>query len=128
MGGPPSRDAIQGGRGWPCSGGGCGGDCNLWRPPPATRHYLAGGSARTRGLREQVGVLSQAVAGALDLHDHGVVEQPVQQRGGDDGVAEHWGMPQNLIDESLKSECLTRNTRSTASGLRSVIANQPDPR
>jgi hypothetical protein len=58
----------------------------------------------------------------------GAVDDAVQDRITDGRVAEHWGMPQNLIDESLKSECLTRNTRSTASGLRSVIANQPDPR
>jgi hypothetical protein len=31
---------------------------------------------------------AQAVAGAFDLDDDGMVEQPVEQRGGDDGVAE----------------------------------------
>ena len=30
----------------------------------------------------------EAVAGALDLDDDGVVEQAVEQRGGDDGIAE----------------------------------------
>ena len=31
---------------------------------------------------------AQAVAGAFDLDDDGVVEEPVEQRGCDDGVAE----------------------------------------
>jgi hypothetical protein len=34
-------------------------------------------------------MLAQAVAGALDLHDHGMVEQPIEQGGGNDRVAEH---------------------------------------
>ena len=34
-------------------------------------------------------MLAHAVAGALDLHDDGMMEQPVEQRSGDDGVAEH---------------------------------------
>ena len=38
---------------------------------------------------DEVGVLPHAIAGALDLNDHGVMEQPVEQRGGDDGIAEH---------------------------------------
>ena len=39
-------------------------------------------------LGHQVGVLAQPVAGPLDLDDDGVVEQAVEQRGGDDGIAE----------------------------------------
>ena len=39
-------------------------------------------------LGHEFGVLAEAIAGALDLHDDGVVEQPVEQRGGDDGIAE----------------------------------------
>ena len=39
-------------------------------------------------LGHEVGVLTQPVAGALDLDDDGVVEQAVEQRGGDDGIAE----------------------------------------
>jgi len=38
-------------------------------------------------------VLAHAVARALDLDDDGVVEQPVEQRGGDDGIADHATMP-----------------------------------
>jgi hypothetical protein len=34
------------------------------------------------------GVGAQAVAGALDLNDDGVMQEPVQQRRGNDGVAE----------------------------------------
>ena len=37
----------------------------------------------------ELGVLSEAVAGALDLYHDGMVEQSVEQRGGDDGIAEH---------------------------------------
>ena len=39
-------------------------------------------------LGHEVGVLAQPVAGALDLDDDGMVEQAVEQRGGDDGIAE----------------------------------------
>ena len=34
-------------------------------------------------------MLAQAVAGALDLHDDGVVKKSVQQRGRDDWIAEN---------------------------------------
>ena len=34
-------------------------------------------------------MLAQAVAGALDLDDDGMVQKPVQQGGGDDGIAEN---------------------------------------
>jgi hypothetical protein len=39
-------------------------------------------------LGNEVGVLSHAIAGALDLDDDGVMEQPVEKRSGDDGIAE----------------------------------------
>ncbi len=39
-------------------------------------------------LGEQIGVTAQAVAGAVDLDDDGVVEQAVEQRGRDDGATE----------------------------------------
>ncbi len=42
-------------------------------------------------LRNQVGVLPEAVACALDLDDDGVVQEPVEEGGGDDGVAEDLG-------------------------------------
>jgi len=38
---------------------------------------------------DQIGVLAHAIAGALDLNDDSVMEQPVEQRGGNDGIAEH---------------------------------------
>ena len=44
-------------------------------------------------LRDEFGMLAEAKAGALDLHDDGVVEQAIEQRGGDDGITEHCGMP-----------------------------------
>ena len=31
----------------------------------------------SHGLREQVGMLAQAVAGTLDVHDHGMVQKAV---------------------------------------------------
>jgi len=34
-------------------------------------------------------VLAHAIAGAFDVHDHGVVEQPAQQSRGNDEIAEH---------------------------------------
>ena len=44
-------------------------------------------------LAHELGVLAQAIARALDLHDHGMVKQPVQQGRGNDRIAEHFGMP-----------------------------------
>ena len=40
-------------------------------------------------LGHEIGVLAQSVAGALDLDDHSMVQQAIQQGGGDDGIAEH---------------------------------------
>ena len=34
-------------------------------------------------------MLTQAIARSFDLDDDGVVQQPIEQRGGDDGIAEH---------------------------------------
>jgi hypothetical protein len=39
---------------------------------------------------DEVGVLAQAVAGALDLDDDGVVQEAIEERRGDDGIAEHF--------------------------------------
>ena len=61
--------------------------------------FLVGGrgvSVRRRGdegfradvLGHEVGVLAQPIARSFDLDDDGVVEQPIEQRGGDDGIAE----------------------------------------
>ena len=36
----------------------------------------------------QIGVLAHAIAGALDLNDDGMMEQPVEQRGSDHGITE----------------------------------------
>ena len=40
-------------------------------------------------LRHEFGMLSKPIAGAFDLHDDSVMEQSVQQRRGDDGIAEY---------------------------------------
>ena len=39
-------------------------------------------------LWHEVGVLAQPVARSLDLEDDSVMEEPVEQRGGDHGIAE----------------------------------------
>jgi len=39
--------------------------------------------------RQQFGVLALTIAGVFDVHDHGVVKQPVQQGRGNDGIPEH---------------------------------------
>lgn len=43
-------------------------------------------------LGQQVGVLSHAIAGALDLDDHSVVKKAVEQRGGHHRIAERFMM------------------------------------
>jgi len=40
-------------------------------------------------LGDEIGVTAQPVAGALDLNNDGVVEQPIKERGGNHGIAEH---------------------------------------
>lgn len=40
-------------------------------------------------LRDQIRMSPESVAGTLDLHDDCVAQQAVEQRGRDDGVAEH---------------------------------------
>lgn len=44
---------------------------------------------RPGAVRQQVGMTAEAIAGALDADDDRVVEEAVEQLGGDDGVAEH---------------------------------------
>ena len=34
-------------------------------------------------------MLAQAIAGTLDLDDDGVMQEPIEERGGDDRIAEH---------------------------------------
>ena len=45
------------------------------------------GRCHARMLGQQVGVLSHAIAGALDLDDHSVVKKAVEQRGGHHRIA-----------------------------------------
>jgi hypothetical protein len=42
-------------------------------------------------------VLAQPIAGALDLDDDGVMEQPVEEGGRDNGIAEYRRAPPFLI-------------------------------
>ena len=46
------------------------------------------GSLRTHVLRDQIGVLPEAVACTLDLDNDGMVQQPVEQCRGDNRIAE----------------------------------------
>jgi len=47
-------------------------------------------------------MLAQPVAGTFNLDDHSVVQKSVQQSRRDDGITEHFWMPQPLTDESLR--------------------------
>jgi hypothetical protein len=61
----------------------------LWRPAAASRRRGdAGERSETEIFGDQIGVLAQAVTGALNVDDDGVVKETVEQRGGDDGMAE----------------------------------------
>lgn len=59
----------------------------LWRADAAFggRRRRDGG-VRAGVLGDEIGMGAQAVAGALELDDNGVVQQAVEQRGGDDGL------------------------------------------
>lgn len=39
-------------------------------------------------LGHEFGVLAQAIARSLDLDDHSTVEEPIEDRGCDDGIAD----------------------------------------
>ena len=39
-------------------------------------------------LGDEIGMRTEAVAGAFDLDDYGMVEQAVEQRGGEERIAE----------------------------------------
>jgi len=43
---------------------------------------------RAHVFRDQIGMMAQVIAGAFDLDDAGIVQQTVEERGGDDGGAE----------------------------------------
>jgi hypothetical protein len=64
----------------------------LWRPAATLqgRRDGVGGGVRLEPdcFWQEVGVLAQPVACPFDLDDHGVVEEPVEKRRRDDGVAE----------------------------------------
>jgi len=65
---------------------------SLGRAAPATRQRRVGElgcGAKAWCLLQQSGMLAHPVAGALDLHDDGVVQQPVQRGCGDPGIAEN---------------------------------------
>ena len=86
----PERSSPWGGgcrsSGWGFgSGGPGGGRCHRL----AARPFLGGGAMGARAahvLGDEVGMRAQAVAGACDLDDDGVVQEAVEERGGDDGI------------------------------------------
>ena len=63
---------------------------SVFRRPTASfwRRRRGDGGVRAGVLGDEVCVGARAIAGALDLDDDGVMQQPVQQRRGNDGVAE----------------------------------------
>ena len=64
----------------------------FWWPTAAARRLCRDGRVDAGlgvdVLRHEIGVLTQAVARPLDLNDDGMVKQPIEQCGGDYGVAE----------------------------------------
>ena len=60
----------------------------FWRSAAAAWRGEAGEGSETEIFRDQVGVLAQPVTGTLDVDDDGMVKQPIEERGGDDGMAE----------------------------------------
>src|SRR4051812_42826855 len=59
---------------------------------PHRRGGLAGrigDGLRAHGFRNKVGVLAQAVAGALDMYADGVVKKSVEQRSRDHGISKN---------------------------------------
>ena len=69
----------------------CSEPSGFWWPSAATRRFgnWAWDALRSQDFRDEIGVLAQAVAGALDMHDDGVVKQSVQQRGRDDWISKN---------------------------------------
>ena len=64
----------------------------FWRPAATFQGRRNGIGGRVRleadRLGQEVGVFAQPIAGALDLDDDRVVKEPVEEGGGDDGIAE----------------------------------------
>jgi hypothetical protein len=67
----------------------CGGGKLGWPAATTWRRLDRGGLAGMARLCQQVGVLAQPIAGTLDLHDDGVVQQSVKQCRGYDRIAEY---------------------------------------
>ena len=87
----PSYADVDGSAKWPFLGGRPRG---FWRRREGGRGNEGLGADM---FRHELGVLTQAVARSLDLHHDGVMQQPVQHCGGDDGITEYVIMPPSLI-------------------------------
>jgi hypothetical protein len=72
-----------------CSGGlvSCGLDFG-WPPASSRRRRRRDRGVGTRMFGDEIGMGTQAVACAFDLHDDGVVEQSVEECSGDDRITE----------------------------------------
>ena len=72
-----------------------GGSVGEFRRPSAAfrRGRRHDGDVGADVLGNEVCVSAEAIAGALDLDDHRVVQEPVEKRGGDDGIREYCRMP-----------------------------------
>ena len=57
-------------------------------PAPLWRRWWSDGGVGPDMLGYEVGMAAEPVACPLDLDDHGVVQEPVEQRGRDDRIAE----------------------------------------
>jgi len=72
-------------------------------------------------LGQEVGVFAQPIAGALDLDDDGVVKEPVEEGGGDDGIAEYRRTPPFLIGWCRRSRSRTHATSYSGSVLGAAL-------
>ena len=55
---------------------------------PLWRGRRCNGGVRAGVFRDQVGVLAEPVAGAFDLDDDGMMQEPIQKRGRNNGITE----------------------------------------
>jgi hypothetical protein len=64
-------------------------------------------------------MLAEPIAGSFDLDDDGVVEQTIEERGGDDGITEDRRVLQSSAGSFLTLRLRIRGTHCLAIGLRS---------
>ena len=52
------------------------------------RRWRGDGGVRARVFRDQVGVMAEPVAGTFDLNHDGMMQEPIQKRGRNNGITE----------------------------------------